>query len=137
LCSLNGNLNTRFTAIIAAILVYAFSCVAVTAERSGQRQSIQMRVTAYCPCSKCCGEYADGITASGYEIQPGACFVAADRRFAFGTKMIIPGYNNSLAVEVLDRGGAIQGNRLDVFFATHSEALEWGVQHLNIEIQSK
>jgi len=96
-----------------------------------------MRVTAYCPCSKCCGEYADGITASGYEIQPGACFVAADRRFAFGTKMIIPGYNNSLAVEVLDRGGAIQGNRLDVFFATHSEALEWGVQHLNIEIQSK
>ena len=48
--------------------------------------------------------------------------------------MIIPGYSSSQPVEVLDRGGAIQGNKLDVFFASHEEALEWGVQYLDVKI---
>ena len=37
----------------------------------------------------------------------------------------IPGYGT---VEVKDRGGKIKGNRIDVFFHTHAEAVEWGVQ---------
>jgi 3D (Asp-Asp-Asp) domain-containing protein len=49
--------------------------------------------------------------------------------------MLIPGYSNSQPVKVLDRGGAIKGNRLDVFFATHEEALEWGVQYLEVKIR--
>lgn len=93
-----------------------------------------MRVTAYCPCPICCGEYSDGITACGHKIQPGDTFVAADGRYSFGTEMLIPGYNNSQPVKVLDRGGAIKGNKLDVFFATHQEALEWGVKHLDVKV---
>jgi hypothetical protein len=54
-------------------------------------ESIQMRVTAYCPCRKCCGKYSDGVTACGHKIQPGDTFVAADRRYPFGTEMLIPG----------------------------------------------
>jgi 3D (Asp-Asp-Asp) domain-containing protein len=98
-------------------------------------ETVQIRVTAYCPCAKCCGEYADGITASGHEIKPGDMFVAADKRYAFHTEMIVPGYNNSQPVKVLDRGGAIKGNRLDVFFATHQEALEWGVRYLDVQVR--
>lgn len=98
-------------------------------------QTIRMRVTGYCPCPKCCGEYADGITANGHKIKPGDTFVAADKRFAFGTEMIIPGYNNSQPVKVLDRGGAIRGNKLDAFFHTHQEALEWGVQYLDVQVR--
>ena len=30
-----------------------------------QYKDILMEVTAYCPCVLCCGEFADGITASG------------------------------------------------------------------------
>jgi 3D (Asp-Asp-Asp) domain-containing protein len=97
-------------------------------------ETVQMRVTAYCPCTKCCGEYAQGITASGHKINQGDNLVAADKKFSFGTKMIIPGYGSSEPVEVLDRGGAIRGNRLDVFFATHQEALEWGVRYLDVKI---
>jgi len=41
----------------------------------------------------------------------------------------IPGYGT---VPVLDRGGAIKGARLDVFFPTHAEALKWGRQSLEI-----
>jgi 3D (Asp-Asp-Asp) domain-containing protein len=94
----------------------------------------EMRVTAYCPGPCCCGKWADGMTASGHIIQPGDRFVAADKQFAFGTRILIPGYNNNHPVEVLDRGGAIKGDRLDVFFPTHKEALEWGVQVLTVSI---
>jgi len=106
-------------------------------EEAEKWESIEMRVTAYCPCPRCCGEYSDGITACGHEIQPGDTFLAADRRYPFGTEMLIPGYSNSQPVKVLDRGGAIKGNRLDVFFATHEEALEWGVQYLEVKVRKK
>ncbi|MHC4105673.1 MAG: 3D domain-containing protein [Planctomycetota bacterium] len=106
-------------------------------ELPGEWESIEMRVTAYCPCPSCCGEYSDGITACGYEILPGDTFVAADRRYPFNTEMLIPGYSNSQPVKVLDRGGAIKGNRLDVFFATHEEALQWGVQYLEVNVRRK
>jgi len=107
------------------------------ARAGGEWQSIRMRVTAYCPCPKCCGQYSDGITACGHEIQPGDTFVAADRRYPFGTEMLIPGYSNGRAVKVLDRGGTIKGNRLDVFFTTHQEALEWGVKYLEVKVNHK
>lgn len=91
-------------------------------------------VTAYCPCERCCGAYADGITASGHVIQAGDKFVAADRKYPFGTLLIVPGYNNSKPVPVLDRGGAIIGNHIDVFFQSHQEALKWGRKKLTIQI---
>ncbi len=106
-------------------------------ELPGEWEMIEMRVTAYCPCPSCCGEYSDGITACGYVIQPGDTFVAADGRYSFDTEMLIPGYSNSKPVKVLDRGGAIKGNRLDVFFATHDEALQWGVQYLEVNVRRK
>ncbi|MHC4132364.1 MAG: 3D domain-containing protein [Planctomycetota bacterium] len=99
-----------------------------------QWQTVNMRVTAYCPCSKCCGQFSDGVTANGHKINHGDRFAAADKRFPFQTDLIIPGYNTDKPVKVLDRGGAIQGNRLDVFFNTHDEALAWGVQYLDVKI---
>lgn len=86
-----------------------------------------MEVTAYCSCEKCCGEFADGITASGYKIRPSDKLIAAPRTFQFGTRMYIPGYGSA---KVKDRGGAIHGNRLDVYFSTHEEALKWGRRKL-------
>ncbi|MHC4618100.1 MAG: 3D domain-containing protein [Planctomycetota bacterium] len=107
----------------------------ITPEPAGQWQTVEMRVTAYCPCESCCGEYADGITACGHQIQPGDAFVAADGEYEFGTEMVIPGYSHSEPVKVLDRGGAIQGDRLDVFFHSHQEALNWGVKYLQVKVR--
>lgn len=104
------------------------------AEQPRQSRTVRMRVTAYCPCSKCCGEYSDGQTATGHKITPGDAFVAADSEYAFGTQMIVAGYNNGLPVKVLDRGGAIRGNRLDVFFNSHQEALNWGVRYIDVKV---
>lgn len=59
--------------------------------------------------------------------------IAADtRHHSFGTRMYVPGYGYGV---VEDRGGAIKGpNRLDLYYSSHSEALEWGRQHVKVEI---
>jgi 3D (Asp-Asp-Asp) domain-containing protein len=105
------------------------------AEESGRWETVKMRVTAYCPCPKCCGSYSDGRTACNHRIRQGDVFVAADSEYPFGTEMVIAGYNNSRAVKVLDRGGVIKGNRLDVFFNSHKEALNWGVRHIDVKVR--
>ncbi|MEA2736664.1 MAG: hypothetical protein QOE14_3115 [Humisphaera sp.] len=97
---------------------------------------VVMEVTAYCPCKKCCGPKAQGITASGKRVNHNdGFFVAADKNvFDFHTKLKIPGYANGQAVPVLDRGGAIKGNKLDLFFTSHAEALKWGRQKIAVTV---
>ena len=104
--------------------------VAQTASTSSSKSSVQIyKVTAYCPCSKCCGKYANGITERGTYAQAGKT-IATDKRFAFGTKLKI----NGKVYTVEDRGGAIKGNRIDVYMNTHAEALAWGVRYLPVEV---
>ena len=98
-------------------------------------RTVLMEVTAYCPCKICCGPLAHGVTASGEPVEHnGGQFVAADRRLPFGTQLRVPGYAGGVVVPVLDRGGAIRGRRLDVFFPTHAEARRWGRQTLPVQI---
>ena len=85
------------------------------------------RVTAYCPCAKCCGPRASGVTASGLPARGRLC--AAPPEIPFGRVLVIPGYGRAV---VADRGSAIRGRRLDVLFPTHAEALRWGVQYLAV-----
>jgi len=95
-----------------------------------------MEVTAYCACTKCCGPRAQGLTASGRRISyNGGRFVAADTRvLKFNTKLLVPGYAGGQPVEVIDRGGAIKGNKLDVFFDSHEAARKWGRQWLWVTV---
>lgn len=86
------------------------------------------KVTAYCPCSKCCGK-ASGMTASGTKATAGRT-VAASSKFAFGTKLNIGGH----IYTVEDRGGAVNGNKIDIFVNTHAEALQWGVRYLTVSV---
>ena len=86
------------------------------------------KVTAYCACIKCCGK-TNGITASGTMATANRT-VAAPSSFAFGTKIVM----NGQTYVVEDRGGAIQGNRIDLYMNTHAEALAWGVRYLDVEV---
>ena len=86
------------------------------------------KITAYCPCAKCCGK-TNGRTASGTTATAGRT-VAASSKFAFGTKLNIGGH----VYTVEDRGGAINGNKIDIFVNTHAEALQWGVRYLNVSV---
>lgn len=84
------------------------------------------KITAYCGCAKCCGK-TDGITASGTHVTAGRT-IAAPPEIPFGTQIIINGHTYT----VEDRGGAIKGNRIDIYFETHEEALAFGVQYVEI-----
>lgn len=85
------------------------------------------KLTAYCACEKCCGK-CDGITASGVRAKEGVTIAADTRVLPFGTKVIIDGHEYI----VQDRGGAIKGNKIDIYFDHHQEALEFGVQYKEI-----
>ncbi len=91
-------------------------------------------VSAYCLCDICIDvpAFRDGITASGYVIEPGDKFVAAPPSVPFGTMLTVPGYNDGEPVPVLDRGGAIKGRKLDLYFPSHKTALQWGRQHVAV-----
>ena len=99
------------------------------------RRTLRMEVTAYCPCKKCCGPEARGVTASGETIAyNGGKFVAADTDLLpFGTHIVIPGYD-AREVEVVDRGSAIKGRKVDVFYPTHQQALDWGRRWVDVTI---
>jgi len=86
-------------------------------------------VTAYCPCPKCCGRWADGRTADGTKLGPRSRVVAAPHTQPFDTVLYVPGYG---AARVADRGKAIKGKRLDVFFWSHRKAVAWGVKELEV-----
>ncbi len=86
------------------------------------------KITAYCPCAKCCGK-ATGRTAAGTRATAGRT-VAASSQFAFGTQLNIGGH----VYTVEDRGGAINGNKIDIFVNSHAEALQWGVRYLPVNV---
>ena len=98
------------------------------ASRSSSSGTALFKVTAYCPCVKCCGK-TNGITASGTKAKEGRT-IAASSQFSFGTKLLI----NGTTYTVEDRGGAITGNKIDVYFDTHAEAIAWGVKYLPVQV---
>lgn len=90
---------------------------------------IAVEATGYCPCINCCGK-TNGITASGKKAKANHT-IAAPSTYKFGTQIEIKGYGTYV---VEDRGGAINGNRIDIFFNTHQEALNWGRRTVYIKV---
>jgi len=137
--------------ILLTALVLA-GCASIRPPRGATRQTVIIEATGYCDCGKCCGWHRSwippfrpvyssgplkgkpkkvGVTASGSKAKKGT--VAADTRwYPFGTVMKIPGYGYG---RVEDRGGAIKGPaRIDLFFKTHQQALNWGRRRVRVQV---
>ena len=79
------------------------------------------------------GKWADGRGSSLYPVGRG--MVAADPSFfPPGTVLYIPNYGYGV---VLDRGGAIRGRRLDLFFHKREEAVRWGRRKVKVWVIGK
>lgn len=142
---------------IAALLVVCFFCSAgcssarLTPPDGVQPVILTLKTTGYCNCGKCCSWKRSwfglgspvisagpntgkpkivGQTASGVQAQAGT--IAADTGvLPMNTLLYIPGYGYG---RVEDRGGAIKGRHIDLWFPSHSEAKRWGVKTLKVKV---
>lgn len=96
-------------------------------------------LTAYCSCEQCCGQYALNrpidefgnpivYTATGAVAKAGVTIAVDPNVIAYGTVVEINGHNYIAQ----DTGGAIVGNRIDVYFDDHNEALQFGRQQAEV-----
>ncbi|AIW03327.1 peptidoglycan-binding protein [Bacillus phage Mater] len=93
-------------------------------------RTMTVNATAYgADCAGC-----SGITATGLNVKanPGAKIIAADPNvIPLGSKVYLEGYGT---YTVADTGGAIKGNRIDVFMGTEANAMSFGRKQLKLTI---
>lgn len=98
------------------------------------KRMLVMRATgytaSYADTGKRPGDPGFGITASGMKARVGV--VAVDPKvIPLGTKLYVEGYGSCVAG---DTGGAIKGNKIDLYFNSTQEALRFGVRTKNVYI---
>lgn len=94
------------------------------------------KITHYCPCSKCCGKWADGYTATGTKATQGRTIAVDPDVIPYGTEVLVFYEDGSEAVYIAeDCGGAIQGNRIDVYMDSHEAALVGGVKAAEVYVR--
>ena len=84
----------------------------------------RFKLTAYCACSKCCGQWSNGITASGTTATQGRTVAMAG--VPFGKQVLING-----KIYIVEDRGTPYGH-VDVFFSSHSAALGFGLQYADV-----
>lgn len=85
-------------------------------------------LTAYCPCTRCCGK-SDGITATGTLAAEGRTIAVDPRVIPYGSHVLLiwpDGTQRTYIAE--DCGSGVTGSRVDVFFSDHETARVFGVQ---------
>lgn len=101
----------------------------VTTKASNYKYIGTFRCTAYCGCGACCS--GSGRTASGTVPTAGRTIATDPSVIPLGSKVRIDGH----VYTAEDTGGAVRGNVIDVFFGSHSEALQWGVRYLEVYME--
>lgn len=102
----------------------------VTNVSSSSGKEIYVSSTAYTASCKGCS----GVTSTGVDLKsnPGAKIIAVDPSvIPMGSKVYVEGYGYAVAA---DKGGAIKGNRIDVFFSSKDDAYRWGVKKVKIRV---
>lgn len=138
--------ETSISSFIPTVTPYVTSTpIQETSESEPETELVSLgefKLTAYCPCSKCCDNWGENrpvdedgkqivYTANQSIAQEGITIAADISVLPYNTRVIIDGHEYI----VQDRGGAIKGNRIDVYFESHQEALNFGVQYKEIFIE--
>ena len=90
----------------------------------------EFKLTGYCACEYCCGK-TDGITATGTKAKAGRTIAVDPSVIPYGSVVKI----NNIEYVAEDCGGAIKNNKIDIFFDSHEEALEWGVKYAEVFVK--
>ena len=95
-----------------------------------EEKTLTMTATAYTASCEGCS----GVTANGTDLRanPNAKVIAVDPSIIpLGTKVWVEGYGEAIAA---DTGGAIKGNKIDLFMASQSDAVNWGRKTVQVKI---
>ena len=84
----------------------------------------KFKLTAYCACQICCGEFANGITASGTVPIQGQ--TVAMYGVPFGTKLIV----DDVVYTVEDRGTPY--GHIDIYMVDHEAAAAFGTREADV-----
>lgn len=89
------------------------------------------KLTGYCKENypHRCNDGDSTETSTGTTPTVGRTVAVDPKVIPYGSKVTINGHTYIAE----DCGGAIKGNRVDILFATHQEALEFGVQYAEVE----
>ncbi|MGP7815843.1 LysM peptidoglycan-binding domain-containing protein [Niallia sp. 01092] len=101
----------------------------VDAEQSSGKE---LTVTATAYTASC--EGCSGITKTGINLKerPNEKVISVDPSvIPLGTKVYVEGYGTAIAG---DTGGAIKGNKIDVFVSSNKDALDWGRKKVKVKI---
>ncbi len=93
-------------------------------------KELSVTATAYTASCKGCS----GVTATGIDLiaNPNKKVISVDPSvIPLGTKVWVEGYGNAVAG---DTGGAIKGNKIDVFIPSYEEAMNWGRKTVKVKI---
>lgn len=123
------------------------SVSAAETEAANEPELIELGVfktTAYCTCVKCCGiwsqEHPSRVgtdyvqkTASRTIPTAGRTVAVDTNLISYGTVIVIDGHEYIAE----DTGNAVKGNVIDIYFDSHEDALEYGVQYKTIYIKGE
>ncbi|MBW8347831.1 LysM peptidoglycan-binding domain-containing protein [Bacillus sp. IITD106] len=106
------------------------SNVPATSTNNTSSKEITVKATAYTASCEGCS----GITATGINLKenPNAKVISVDPSvIPLGSKVYVEGYGEAIAG---DTGGAIKGNKIDVFIPSKQDAINFGVKQLKVTI---
>ena len=88
------------------------------------------KLTAYCNenYSHICNNGDSSKTATGTTPTPGRTIAVDPSVIPYGSEVIINGHTYIAE----DCGGAIKGNKIDILFETHQDALNFGIQYAEV-----
>ena len=106
------------------------SAPAIKLTSSTSTKVITVKATAYTASCEGCS----GITKTGINIKdnPDKKVIAVDPAvIPLGSKVYVEGFGEAIAA---DTGGAIKGNRIDIFIPSEQDAIDFGVKMLKVTI---
>ena len=100
-------------------------------------KTVKVKLSAYCPCWRCCGRFADGRTSIGRNAWNADGCGVDPRIIPYYTMIRIPGAGLRMAD---DTGPAMRRSRIrgithiDVRMGSHWMARQWGVRWKSVEM---
>ena len=89
------------------------------------------KTTGYCPCRSCSAGWGRN-TCTGAVASSQHTIAVDPRVIPYGTRVMI----NGVVYIAEDKGGGVKGHHIDIFYDTHAESKNHGIQNVEVFLLS-